>query len=79
MSYQRDKIITIRVNSELLKQAQKIIDSYTTVYLVRGGRNIYYTRIPGEYSHWEKFSIADLFEKSLKEFIKNTPINPGAK
>ena len=79
MNYQRDKVITIRVNSELLDQAQKIIDSYTTVSHGRGGRNIYDCRMPGAYSHWEKFSMADLFERSLKEFIKNTPINPGAK
>ena len=73
----RDKIISIRVSSELLKEAQEIIDSYTTICHGRGGRNIYDCRIPGINSAWEKFTIADLLERALKDFIKNTPKNPG--
>lgn len=76
---QRDKIISIRVSSELLEEAQKIIDSYTKVYGGRGERNWYSCNLPGCNSSWGKFSMADLFEKALKDFVANTPINPGAK
>ena len=78
-NYCRDKLISIRASSKLLKEAQEIIDSYTTVCHGRGGRKIYDCRIPGINSAWEKFTIADLFEKALRDFIKNTPKNPGAK
>ena len=76
---QRDKLISIRVSSKLLSEAQKIIDSYTSVSHGRGGRNLYDCRIPGINSSWEKFSMADLFEKALKDFVENTPVNSGAK
>ena len=76
---QRDKVISICVSSELLAEAQKIIDSYTKVYGGRGERNWYFCTLPGSNSAYRKFSMADLFEKALKDFVANTPINPGAK
>lgn len=76
---QRDKIISVRVNSELLAEAQKIIDSYTKVYGGRGDRNQYSCNVPGSNTSWGKFSMADLFEKALKDFVANTPINPNTK
>ncbi len=74
---QRDKLISIRVSSELLNEAKKRIDSYTTVSHGRGGRNTYDARVPGYNSTWNKLSIADIFEKALKDFVANTPINPA--
>ena len=74
---QRDKLISIRASSILLDEAKKIIDSYTKTYNGRGGRNYYNTNVPGYSSPWEKLSIADVFEKALIDFVKNTPINPA--
>ena len=74
---QRDKIISVRVSSELLDEVKKRIDSYTSVSRGRGGRNTYDTRVPGYYSAWNKLSIADIIEKALKDFVANTPINPA--
>ena len=74
----RDKIISIRVSSKLLSEVQKIIDSYTSVYSGRGGRIYYDSRVPCYNSSYEKLSIADVFEKALKDFVKDIPFNPDA-
>ena len=76
---QRDKIISVRVSSELLSEAQKIIDSYTKVYCSRGGRRLYESSVPGFNRGFEKVSVADLLEKALKDFVANTPIKPELK
>lgn len=76
---QRDKIISVRVSSALLSEAQKIIDSYTKVYCGRGGRRLYESFVPGFNSGFEKVSVADLLEKALKDFVANTPIKPELK
>lgn len=73
----RDKIISVRVSSELLAEAQKRIDSYTKVYSGIGKQNWYSCNLPGSNITWGKFSMADLFEKALKDFVANMPINPG--
>ena len=54
---QRDKIISIRVSSELLAEAQKRIDSYTKVYDGRGERNWYSCNLPGSNSTWGKLTL----------------------
>ena len=75
----RDKVISVRVNSKLLVDAQKIIDSYTKVYGGRGGRRLYESFVPGFNRGFEKVSFSDLFEKALKDFVANTPVNPEVK
>ena len=76
----RDKIITIRVSSKLLKQVQERIDSYTTTYTKRGNRKGYETKFPNQNKTYEKYSIADLLEKALIKFIEEVPErSPGAK
>lgn len=65
----RDKVISIRVNSNLLEKVNKKIDSHTTVY--RGVRNIYFYH-DGIRSFYDKFSLADLFEEKLKEYLLET-------
>ena len=62
---QRDKLISVRVSSELLNEVNKRIDSYTSKSRGRGGRNTYYTRVPGYNSAWRKLSIADIIEKAF--------------
>ena len=76
---QRDKIISVRVSSELLAEAQKIIDSYTKVYGGLGGRRLYESSVPGFDIVFAKVSVADLFEKALKDFVANTPVKPELK
>ena len=76
---QRDKVLSVRVSSKLLSEAQAVIDSYTRVYGGRGGRKLYESRVPGFNGGFEKVSVADLFEKALKDFVENTPMNPDAK
>ena len=76
---QRDKVVSVRVSSKLLGEVQAIIDSYTRVYRGRGGRKYYNSAVPGFNNSWEKVSVADLFEKALREFVENVPMNPNAK
>ncbi len=67
----RDKIISVRVNSELLDKVQKIIDSRTHVLNLRGINHYRYVDENG-YSQ-DKYTIADLLESAMKEYIKNVP------
>ena len=60
---ERDKILTIRVNSELYNKAKTIIDENTEWKY--GG---YFCKF-SNYCYG-KFSFADLFEKCLKDFIQ---------
>lgn len=66
----RDKIITIRVDSTLLNKVQEIIDSRTTVW--QGRHNYYHYIDENGYSH-DKYTIADLLESAMREYIKNVP------
>ena len=72
--YQRDKLISVRVNARLLNEVKKIIDSKTEVHEIYGGRKIYsYHDRKRPYS-WDKFTIADLLEEKLEEYInEQTP------
>ncbi len=64
----RDKLITIRVNSELYNQVLLRIDSFTSVdvfwekkfYNYSDGKRCYFRN---------KFSIADLFEEKMREYL----------
>ena len=68
----RDKIISIRVNSKLLEKVKTKIDSKTTVYEGYGARKIYtYHDSKRPYSY-DKFTIADLLEEKLKEYLEET-------
>ena len=67
----RDKIITVRVDSDLLKQVQEIIDSRTTIFEYINRKHYHYIDEKG-YSH-EKYTIADLLENAMREYIKNVP------
>ena len=78
----RDKLISVRVSSKLLNEFQAIIDANTKVYSGRGNRNIYYCSLPviAHSSHmYQKFSIADLLEESMKKFVEENGSPEGAK
>lgn len=64
----RNKIISVRVDSTLLEQVQKIIDSRTHVFKSRGINHYHYIDQNG-YSH-EKYTIADLLESAMREYIE---------
>ena len=66
----RDKIISVRVNKDLLKKVQEIIDSRTTIW--QGRHNYYHYIDENGYSH-EKYTIADLLEEAMRDYIKNVP------
>lgn len=69
----RDKIITVRVNSELLEKVNKLIESRTTV-LNYNLRNHYRYYSPNEkYKHYsiDKVTTADILEIALKMFLNN--------
>ena len=69
----RDKIITVRVNSELLEKVNQLIESRTTI-LYYGLRNHYRYYSPNEkYKHHsiDKVTTADILEIALKMFLNN--------
>lgn len=69
----RDKIITVRVNSELLEKVNKLIESRTTV-LNYNSRNHYSYHSPNEkYKRRaiDKVTTADILEIALKMFLNN--------
>lgn len=67
----RNKIISVRVDSSLLDKVQEIIDSRTRVFENRERKYYHYIDENG-YSH-EKYTIADLLESAMREYIKNVP------
>lgn len=67
----RDKIISVRVDSALLNQVQDIIDSHTHIFECRGIKHYHYIDENG-YSH-DKYTIADLLESAMREYVKNVP------
>ena len=66
----RDKLVTIRVSSRLLDKFQAIVASKTQVSTY-AGRNFYSYEGRREYEvDGGKFTLGDLVENSLEEYIK---------
>ena len=71
----RDKLISIRVDQKLYNKFIKIVDEHTKVYDSWGSRKMYDYCDPLLPHHYNKFTIADLLEIALKEYIdKHTEI-----
>ena len=70
----RDKVITLRVNEELYNKVKEIIDLNTECYETWKTKR-YYNRLSGKYKNFDrfycKFSLADLLEIAMKEFIRD--------
>lgn len=64
----RDKIISVRVDSSLLNEVQKIIDSHTYSYELRGRNHYRYEDENG--TAYEKYTIADLLESAMNEYVE---------
>ncbi len=64
----RDKIISVRVDSSLLNEVQKIIDSRTYSYELRGRNQYRYKDENG--TAYEKYTIADLLESAMNEYVE---------
>ena len=62
----RDKIISLRVDSTLLTKFENIVKSKTKTEVYYGKKIIYYEGVRDG-----KYSIADLLESALLEYIKN--------
>ena len=66
----RDKLISVRVNERLLNKVKEIIENNTEVYAGYGTRKFYtYHDKKRPYKH-DKFTVADLLEEKLKEYIE---------
>ena len=73
----RDKVITLRVRSDLYNKANEIIENNTKTYETYKTKR-YFNNLPAKYRDLyriSKFSIADLLEKALKEFIEDCNTN----
>ena len=66
----RDKLISVRVNKQLLDKVKEIIDSKTEVDEGYGGRKIYTYHDKKRGYKYEKLNVADLLEEKLKEYIE---------
>ena len=77
MYLQRDKLISIRVNSKLLAKVKKLIDSRTTVTESWGTRKIYHYNDKKRPYSYDKFTVADLLEEKLQEYL-NEEETPSA-
>ena len=64
----RDKLISLRQNSELLNQVQKIIDKHTEVSEY-SGRKFYYCDLTVRGWISNKYTISDIFEEALIRFV----------
>ena len=70
----RDKVITLIVNEELYNKVKEIIDLNTYCYKTAKTKH-YYNHLNGKYCNFNrffhKFSLADLLEIAMKEFIRD--------
>lgn len=76
MRNKRDKIISIRVDSDLLEQVNAIIEANTYAVRSRCGTLLaYLNELRGKYydndKYRRKFSVADLLEIAMTEFIED--------
>ena len=65
----RDKIITLRQDSNLLKQVQEIIDKHTRVEESYHHKYYYCDLAPRGWLS-NKYTIADILEKALIDFVE---------
>ncbi len=65
----RDKQLSMKVDSRLLDRFNNIVDKFT-IKIDVGNRIIYHCIFPDKpHMHFEKYSIADLLEYALYNFI----------
>ncbi len=73
----RDKVITLRVRSDLYNKANEIIENNTETYETYRTKR-YFNYLPDKYTdlyRTSKFSIADVLEIALNECIKDCNTN----
>ena len=70
----RNKIITIRVNEQLYNEFLETVAKFTQIYTCNfpsRTENRYYTKFPDRpYNGMQKYTLADLVDESMKEFVK---------
>lgn len=68
MKLKRDKVISVRVNSELYDEVLKFIESKTKVY--KCWNSNYYEYRDYKRRYWRgKFTVADLLEEKFEEYL----------
>ncbi len=66
----RDKQISMKVNSDLINKFNVIIDRVTRKVDL-GYKTLYSCTFPDKpHSYYDKYTIADLLEEALRDFIK---------
>lgn len=69
----RDKVITIRVNEKqynaFLETVAKFTETYEIDFPSRTEKR-YYTKFPDKNFSFEKYTLADLVEEAIDDFIK---------
>ena len=70
MYKQRNKLISVRVNSQLLEQVKRAIDKKTNVVESWGNRKVYYYRDSNRPHAYDKFTIADLLEEAMEKYLE---------
>ena len=69
----RDKLISIRVNSRLLNEFNAIVQSKTQVLTYYNRKFITYEG-KAIYEGGGKYTVSDLLEEALEEYIKNNKV-----
>ena len=69
---ERKKIISVRVNEDLYNRFQAVVAEHTKVYQAYKTRRLYDYRDPinQQLCQYDKFSIGDLLELALKDFVE---------
>ena len=68
----RGKIISVRVNEDLYNRFQSVVAKNTKVYQAYKTRRLYDYRDPinQQLCQYDKFSIGDLLELAMKDFVE---------
>ena len=69
----RDKIITLRVNSDLLNRVNEKINKNTDCLEVSFVKK-YFNTLGGKFDRFSKITLADLFEIALNEFLNDNSV-----
>ena len=69
----RDKIITLRVNSDLLNRVNEKINKNTNSVESKFIKR-YFNSLGGKFDSFSKVTLADLFEVALNEFLNDNSV-----
>ena len=81
MYYQRDKLISLRISSKLLKKFKELTEEKTTIHSYAGKNHHRYhgktLQDHGKFVYVDKYSLADLLEEAIEILLeKNKDRSP---